>query len=134
MKKLSFDQCISFKSYILPCLTSVKSFTGTTHITVTFLVKMHKFFSGILLQIKAVRIWVVQRSIAIFITDCLKVFPVVLKIFFPSLHCIKILKFHLILWCVNFVERHSFHIVSDELSKTLRKLCFSTKFPHQEIR
>ena len=32
------------------------------------------------------------------------------------------------------VERHSFPIVSDELPETMRKLCLSTKFPHQEIR
>ena len=37
-------------------------------------------------------------------------------------------------WCRNFAERHSFRIVSSDLPETMRKLCFSTKFPHQEIR
>ena len=32
------------------------------------------------------------------------------------------------------MERHSFHMVSCELPKTMRKLCLFTKFPHQEIR
>ena len=36
----------------------------------------------------------------------------------------KNLKFHLIFWCGNFAE----------MPKTLRKLCISTKFPHQKIR
>ena len=43
----------------------------------------------------------------------------------------KIPSFYLISWCRNFVERHSFRIVSP---KTMRKLCLSTKFPHQKIR
>ena len=46
----------------------------------------------------------------------------------------KILLFHLISWSGNFVERHSFRRVSGKSPETLRKLCFSTKFPHQEIR
>ena len=46
----------------------------------------------------------------------------------------KISQFHLISWCGNFVERHSFHIVSDDSPETMRKLCLSTIFPHQEIR
>ena len=33
-------------------------------------------------------------------------------------------KFHLISWCGNFVERHSFR----ESPETLQKLCVSTKF------
>ena len=45
----------------------------------------------------------------------------------------KIPKLHLISWCGNFVERHSFRRVSDESSETLRKLYLSTKFPLQEI-
>ena len=32
------------------------------------------------------------------------------------------------------MERRSFRIVSGESHKTVRKLCLSTKFPHQEIR
>ena len=40
----------------------------------------------------------------------------------------KIPQFHVISWCGNFVERHSFRIVS------CNSICLSTKFPHQEIR
>ena len=32
------------------------------------------------------------------------------------------------------MERQSFRIVSGDSSETMRKLCFSTKFPDQEIR
>ena len=46
----------------------------------------------------------------------------------------KIPSFHLISWCGNFVERHSFLIVSGDSPETMWKLCLSTKFPHQEIR
>ena len=81
MKNLLFEQCIS--SQALKIYLAYLIITGTTYITVAFLVKMHKVFSGILLQIKAVRIWVVQRSIAIFITNCLKVLTAVVRIFFP---------------------------------------------------
>ena len=45
----------------------------------------------------------------------------------------KIPQFHLISWCGNFVERHSFSIVSGVPPKNMRKLCLSTKFPHQKI-
>ena len=45
----------------------------------------------------------------------------------------KILQFHLISWCGNFMERHSFRIVLGHSPETMRKLCLSTKFPHQEI-
>ena len=34
----------------------------------------------------------------------------------------------------NFVERHSFRIISGDSSKTMWKLYLSTKFPQQEIR
>ena len=33
----------------------------------------------------------------------------------------------------NFVERHSFCIVSGKSPETMRNLYLSTKFPHQEI-
>ena len=46
----------------------------------------------------------------------------------------KIMLFHLIPWYGNFVERNSFRIVSGESPETMRKVCFSTKFTHQEIR
>ena len=42
----------------------------------------------------------------------------------------KIPQFHLISWSGNFAERHRFC----DSPETLRKLYFSTKFPHQEIR
>ena len=45
----------------------------------------------------------------------------------------KIVLFQLISWCGNFVERHSFRIVLGDLPNTMRKLCLSTKFPHQKI-
>ena len=45
----------------------------------------------------------------------------------------KISYFHLLSWFDNFVETHSFRIVSSEPPKTLQKLCVSTNFPHQEI-
>ena len=32
------------------------------------------------------------------------------------------------------MERYSFRIVSSESPETMRKLCLSAKFPHQEIR
>ena len=37
-------------------------------------------------------------------------------------------------WHGNFVERHSFRIVSGESPETMRKLCLSTKFLCLEIR
>ena len=46
----------------------------------------------------------------------------------------KVPLLHPISWCGNFVESHSFHIVSGDSPETMRKLCLSTKFPHQEIR
>ena len=46
----------------------------------------------------------------------------------------KIPYFHLIFWCGNFVKRHKFRIVLGKLSGTMRKLCLSTKYPHQNIR
>ena len=36
--------------------------------------------------------------------------------------------------CGNFVKRSSFLKVSGDSSETMRKLCLSSKFPHQEIR
>ena len=44
----------------------------------------------------------------------------------------KMLWFHLIFWCGNFVERRSFRI--GDSPETMRKLCLSTKFSHQKIR
>ena len=38
----------------------------------------------------------------------------------------KIRKFHLISWCGNFTEMHSFRMVSAESSETLWKLCIFT--------
>ena len=49
-----------------------------------------------------------------------------------SLH--KILYLHLISWCGNLAERHSFRIVSGDSPETMRKLCLFTKFPYHEIR
>ena len=46
----------------------------------------------------------------------------------------KILKFHLISWCGNFMETHSFNRVSSDSSETLWNLYVSSKCPHQEIR
>ena len=46
----------------------------------------------------------------------------------------KIPYFHLISWSKNFVEKHSFRIVSGKSPETMRKLCLSAKSPHQEIR
>ena len=46
----------------------------------------------------------------------------------------KILNFYLISCWENFVERHSFRRVLGDSPETLRKLCLSTKFPHQEIK
>ena len=45
----------------------------------------------------------------------------------------KILQFHLISCCGNFMERHSFCIVSGNSPESMWKLCFSTKFSRQEI-
>ena len=46
----------------------------------------------------------------------------------------KIPKFHLISWCGNFVETHSFCKILSESPETLGKLKVPTKFPHQKIR
>ena len=35
--------------------------------------------------------------------------------------------------CAYIFKRHSFRIVSGESPETMRKLCHSTKFPHQQI-
>ena len=43
----------------------------------------------------------------------------------------KIPYFHLISWCGNFVKIAQNYGESPE---TMRKICLSTKFPHQEIR
>ena len=59
-----------------------------------------------------------------------------------SFNCISSLTTHIILNTVispnfllwTFCERHSFPRVSGDSPKTLRKLCLSAKFPHQEIR
>ena len=45
----------------------------------------------------------------------------------------KIPSFHLISWCGNFVERHSFHIVLGELCETMWKLCLSTNFHTRKL-
>ena len=55
----------------------------------------------------------------------------VLKKFLPTL--LKILQFHLISWCGNFVERHSLSIVLYDSPKTVRKLRLSTMLPQHEI-
>ena len=52
--------------------------------------------------------------------------------FFVSL--LEIPYFHLMSWCESFLERHNFRVVLGESPETMRKLCLSTKFPHQEIR
>ena len=56
------------------------------------------------------------------------------KKFLSTLH--KILKFHLISWCGNFVEStvSAECRVNRELPETLRKLRVSTKFSQQKIR
>ena len=54
--------------------------------------------------------------------------------FAPVFPLRKIRKYHLIFWCGNFVERHSFRRVSGDSPEPLQKLCLSTKFTHQEIR
>ena len=41
--------------------------------------------------------------------------------------------FHLIPWCRNFTETHSFCIVSGDSPKIMRKQRVSPKFPHHEI-
>ena len=41
--------------------------------------------------------------------------------------------FHLIFWCRNFVEVHSFRRVSGDWLETLRKLCTTTKFLHRKL-
>ena len=45
----------------------------------------------------------------------------------------KITNLHLIPWCGNFVERHSFRIVFGNSLRNMWKLGLSTKFPHQKI-
>ena len=46
----------------------------------------------------------------------------------------KMSLFHLIAWYGNFVERHSFRIVSGDSPETVWKLCLSAKYLYQEIR
>ena len=43
------------------------------------------------------------------------------------------LKFRLISWCGNFVERHSFRIVSDKSTETMRNSAFSQIFCTRKI-
>ena len=45
-------------------------------------------------------------------------------------HCVKYRSFT---WCGNVKEKHSFRIVLGNSPETMRNLCFSTKFLHQEI-
>ena len=45
----------------------------------------------------------------------------------------KIPLFHLISWCGSVMETQSFCTVLCDSPKTLRKVCVSTTFPHQEI-
>ena len=113
--------------------------TGTTYITVTFLVKMHKIFCGILLQIKAARIQVVQRSIAIFITNCLKVFPAVMRIFFlcptiPALHKNTEISLNFLVWkfCGNAQFPHSFQRIVRKCGETVPFHKIST--PGNEVK
>ena len=49
-----------------------------------------------------------------------------------SLH--KTLQSHLISWCGNLVQTHSFRRVIGTSLNTLWKLCLYAKFPHQEFR
>ena len=37
-------------------------------------------------------------------------------------------------WCRSFVKMHSFRVVSDDPPETMRNLCLSAKFSHEEIR
>ena len=53
-------------------------------------------------------------------------------IYFSSHGTAKNTEFHLISWCENFVERHSFRIVSGESPENVRQLCLFTEFPHQD--
>ena len=46
----------------------------------------------------------------------------------------KIVKFHPIFWCENFVETHSFCRDSGDSPETVWKLCVFRKFSYQEIR
>ena len=46
----------------------------------------------------------------------------------------KMSQLHLISWRGNFAERHSFRIILGDSPETMRKLCLSGKFLHQEIR
>ena len=58
----------------------------------------------------------------------------IISVIYVNITLHKIPQFHLISWCGNFVERHSFRIVSGDSPEAVRKLCLSTNFPHQEIR
>ena len=53
-------------------------------------------------------------------------------IYFSNHGTAKNTEFHLISWCENFVERHSFRIVSGESPENVRQLCLFTEFPHQD--
>ena len=46
----------------------------------------------------------------------------------------QIPQFRIISWCRHFAKRHSFGTVSRESPETMRKLCLSAKFSHQEMR
>ena len=71
---------------------------------------------------------------ALLLTNMCYIVSIILFFLLIAQHCEKYRNFHLISWCGDFVERHSFCIVSGDLPETMRKLCLSTTFPHQEIR
>ena len=60
-----------------------------------------------------------------------RICPYLTRIFVHTL-C-KIRKIHLIFWCEEYMETHSFRRVSGDLPETLWKLCASIKFPRQNI-
>ena len=51
-----------------------------------------------------------------------------------TMNCFTQFLYNVTCWFGNFVESHSFRIVSGNSTETMRKVCLSTKFPHQEIR
>ena len=81
----------------------------------------HDSCNTVLKKLKGERIFKLMSS---FVNDTLRKISVTTKNTVISPIC----------WCGNFVERCSFRLVSGDLPETLRKLCLSTKFSHQEIR
>ena len=111
-----------FFFYFWCCSISFRSFTVTLAIAVD---KISQIFDRL----------DVTRAVVLHISSFLTaIYILILFSVIWNLILRKMRWSHLISWTWIFMESHSFRIVSGESPETMRKLCLSTKFPHQEIR